>query len=611
MNDTNLQEITLTKRDRNYSNLKGLESSLRHSLRLKQNEYDDFEFNPNPPHHNIAIVDGVEQELTKELAEKLLAEFTEKIQAKVKETEASDEIAEEKEKLRKLKSKLNKFINATDAMEVKEYVVDVMEGDKPLSVEEYAALLNTHKISRIAQRIDLLENYTNKKKEVEQNAPDRAISRTVNRVKEMILVIPEPNGLEITKEYTDLLQRSLLQFYEKNFPNNKMVFSFSHLDETTNHVHAFLDLQNEKTGKYDFSAQEFDFAIKYYAANKSSLNISEPPKLEDFKLPNRSEEKQNHRFITERESWKSMVMQAAFYDHFNDIAIQYGLQAKFLEKNRKNKKHLKFIEQEAKKPKSERSHNFYTKRIEDLKKQVLETKAELATHKASAASLSTTVNDLQNKASTYSNTIQTLEIKATEQQKKNAQLDNQGQELAEEIIKKENKTQKLEANFKETKKRMAKELNNLKKEIQGNAERKAELENAIRVFEEKLEPLIKRFDILVDQILEAKTLDENLNQYYRRLRENTYETASRLGPEKRKDYLFNVQEHMKEKGLDHNKAGLGVKEKVKLWATDTFNNQQVVEFDKEEVKHAAESRKRRMLKPKPLSPFKDPYDPYQ
>ena len=50
MNDTNLKEITLTKRDRNYSNLKGLDSSLKHSLRLEQNEYDEFEYNPNPPH---------------------------------------------------------------------------------------------------------------------------------------------------------------------------------------------------------------------------------------------------------------------------------------------------------------------------------------------------------------------------------------------------------------------------------------------------------------------------------------------------------------------------------------------------------------------------------
>ena len=69
MNDTNLQTITLTKRDRNYSNLKGLESSLRHSLRLDQNEYDEFEFNPNPTHPNVAIVGGIEQILTMELAE--------------------------------------------------------------------------------------------------------------------------------------------------------------------------------------------------------------------------------------------------------------------------------------------------------------------------------------------------------------------------------------------------------------------------------------------------------------------------------------------------------------------------------------------------------------
>ncbi|MFO2375815.1 hypothetical protein QOU54_30890, partial [Pseudomonas aeruginosa] len=102
----------------------------------------------------------------------------------LKETEASDEIASEKEKLRKLKSKLVKFINATEPTPIKEYVTSVMEGERPLVVGDYAALLNQHKISRISQRIDLLENYTTKKREIEQNAPDRAVSRKVNRVKE-------------------------------------------------------------------------------------------------------------------------------------------------------------------------------------------------------------------------------------------------------------------------------------------------------------------------------------------------------------------------------------------------------------------------------------------
>ena len=611
MNDTNLQTITLTKRDRNYSNLKGLDSSLRHSLRLDQNEYDDFEFNPNPDHPNVAIVGGLEQILTRELAEQLLADFNDQLQTKLIATEATDEIAAEKEKLRKLKSKLVKFINATEPTEIKEHVTSVMEGERTLVIEDYATLLNQHKISRVAQRIDLLENYTTKKQEIEQNAPDRAVARTVNRVKEIILVIPEPNKLAITKGYTDLLQKAMHQFYQKNFPNNKMLFSFSHLDETTNHVHAFLDLQNTKTGKYDFSAQEFEFASQYYAKNKAHLdNISEPPTLEDFKLPNRSEEKQNHRFIRERESWKSKVMQAAFYEHFNSLAAPYGLQAKFLPKTKDNKEFLSKIEQEAKKPKSERSHNYYTRQVEKLEQELTQKKEELTEQKTNVVTLNTTISELQNTVSTYQNKIQNLEMHATEQQKENAKLDHHRQILSEDITEKTNKTEQLKINFKSTKEKMTKELRELRKKIEEDTERKSVLEKAIKVYEEELEPLIKKFDILVDRILEAKRLDENPEQFYKRLRENTYKMASRLGSEKRKDYLFNVGEQLKEQGLDHAKVELGFTDKVKLLASDTFTRKQVVEFDKEEALQAKEARKRRLLKLKPPSPFQDPYDPY-
>ena len=608
MNDTNLQTITLTKRDRNYSNLKGLDSSLRHSLRLDQNEYDDFEFNPNPDHPNVAIVGGIEQILTRELAEQLLADFNDQLQTKLKATEATDEIAAEKEKLRKLKSKLVKFINATEPTEIKEYVTSVIEGERPLVVGDYAALLNQHKISRISQRIDLLENYTTKKREIEQNAPDRAVSRTVNRVKEIILVIPEPNKLAITKAYTDLLQKAMHQFYQKNFPNNKMLFSFSHLDETTNHVHAFLDLQNEKTGKYDFSAQEFEFASQYYARNKAHLEkISEPPTLEDFKLPNRSEEKQNHRFIRERESWKSKVMQAAFYEHFNGLAAAYGLQAKFLPKTKENTEYLSPIEKEAKKPKSERSHNYYTRQLEKLLQELTSKEVKLIEQRATVVTLNTTIKDLQGTASNYKATIQSLEIQASEQRKENAELDSQKQKLDDEITVKTTKTAELSSNFKTMKSRMTKELKELRKKIKEDTSRKTILEKAIKAYEEELEPLMKRFDILVDRLLEARRLDENPEQYYKRLRENTYEMASRLGKEKRKDYLFNVAEQLKEQGLDDTQAALGFTDKVKLWASDTFTSKQIVEFEKEEAEQAKQARKRRLLKPKPPSPFQDPY----
>lgn len=613
MNDTNLQTITLTKRDRNYSNLKGLDSSLRHSLRLDQNEYDDFEFNPNPDHPNVAIVGGLEQILTRELAEQLLTDFNDQLQTKLIATEATDEIAAEKEKLRKFKFKLVKFLNATGSTDIKEYVTSVMEGKKTLVVEDYATLLNQHKISRVAQRIDLLENYTTKKQEIEQNAPDRAVARTVNRVKEIILVIPEPNKLAITKGYTDLLQKAMHQFYQKNFPNNKMLFSFSHLDETTNHVHAFLDLQNTKTEKYDFSTQEFDFAAQYYAKNKIRLeNISEPPTLEDFKLPNRSEEKQNHRFIRERESWKSKVMQAAFYEHFNGLAAPYGLQAKFLAKTKDNKEFLSKIEREAKKPKSERSYNYYTRQVEKLEHELTQKKKELTEQKTTVVTLHAAISNLQNTVSTYQNKIQNLEMHATEQQKENAKLNHHRQILSDDIIEKTNKTEQLRVNFKATKEKMTKELRELRRKIEEDTERKSILEKTIKVYEEELEPLIKRFDILVDLILRAKRLDENPEQYYIKLRENSYKMASCLGSEKRKDYLFNVGEQLKEQGLDNTIAELVFTDKIKLWVSDTFTSKQVVEFDKDEALQAKAARKRRLLKPKPPSPFqKNPYDPYQ
>ena len=200
---------------------------------------------------------------------------------------------------------------------------------------------------------------------------------------------------------------------------------------------------------------------------------------------------------------------------------------------------------------------------------------------------------------------------ASEQKVENEKLDHRRQILAEDITEKTSKTEELRENFKATKERMTKELHELRRKIVEDTERKSVLENAIKVYEEELEPLIKKFDILVDRILEAKRIDENPEQYYKRLRENTYKMASRLGSEKRKDYLFNVSEQLKEQELDHAKVELGFTGKVKLWASDIFTNKQVVEFDKEEVEQAKAARKRRLLKPKPPSPFQDPYDPYK
>ena len=74
-------------------------------------------------------------------------------------------------------------------------------------------------------------------------------------------------------------------------------------------------------------------------------------------------------------------MQAAFYEHFNGLAAAYGLQAKFLPKTKEKQEFLSKIEQEAKKPKSERSHNFYTRQVEKLEQELTQKKEELTEQK--------------------------------------------------------------------------------------------------------------------------------------------------------------------------------------------------------------------------------------
>jgi len=92
---------------------------------------------------------------------------------------------------------------------------------------------------------------------------------------------------------------------------------------------------------------------------------------------------------------------------------------------------------------------------------------------------------------------------------------------------------------------------------------------------------------------------------------NIIQTARYLGKDKREDYLFNVQEKLKEVGLDNQKVEFNIVDKTKLWASDTFTSKQTIEFDAEEKREAAKARAKRMLIPKPPSPFNNPNDPYQ
>ncbi|WP_038612077.1 hypothetical protein [Pseudomonas alkylphenolica] len=137
------------------------------------------------------------------------------------------------------------------------------------------------------------------------------------------------------------------------------------------------------------------------------------------------------------------------------------------------------------------------------------------------------------------------------------------------------------------------------------------IKQAITILDEKLEPLIHKFDVKVDKVLLAKRMHEDTDTLYQEMKENILQTAKYMGKEKRHDYLWSVKQQLEEKGLDPNKVAFGFKEKAQLFVSDKFTNTQIIEFDKEEAEQAKQARRRRFLKPKPPSPFRDPYDPYQ
>ncbi|MCY1298846.1 hypothetical protein D9M70_483500 [compost metagenome] len=156
-----------------------------------------------------------------------------------------------------------------------------------------------------------------------------------------------------------------------------------------------------------------------------------------------------------------------------------------------------------------------------------------------------------------------------------------------------------------------KTVKRLNEKIIQDQKKKSEIEKAIKVLNEHLQPLIHNFDVKVDKVLNAKRLDNPTDSIYNEIKENMLQTSRYLGKEKRADYLFNAQEKLKEAGLDNTKVEFNILDKAKLWASDTFTDKQTIEFDQEEKQEAAKARARRMQKPKPPSPFNGPNDPYQ
>ncbi|WP_446727492.1 hypothetical protein [Pseudomonas aeruginosa] len=169
-------------------------------------------------------------------------------------------------------------------------------------------------------------------------------------------------------------------------------------------------------------------------------------------------------------------------------------------------------------------------------------------------------------------------------------------DLTEKVDRLSAKGRKMLSHYKSERSKFEKQLKSLESRIAIDTSKHNRIQEAIRVITEQLEPLVKRFDVLVDRISFAKRLDENPERFYKDLRTNLVQTVKYFGPEKRLDYIFNVKETLKEQGLDHSQLDFSLREKFEIWASDKFKNREIIEFDEEEKKEAAAARRARGLK---------------
>lgn len=497
MNDINIErKITLMKRDRNYGSddIEGLISSLKHSLRLEQNEYDDFERNETLSYLNRITINGETEELKEDKSVKILEKIINEFTNDVNETKNTSLNEKERNLYRQNRKKLRDYSSSIDIEEISKYIDESMNGINQFNQNDYAQILSRNNQKRINQKVELLQSYIELDLKLKGN---EKVKTHANRIKEVVIVIPEKNKIGDPIGYCDFLRNTAIDFYKEFFPDFDIKFAVSHADETSPHAHLFLDLKNNKTNKYDFNSKENEF-IDNFIKNNPEIKFDKKPEPDSYKLKRRSLKKQQYLYQRDLKKWQGEILQTAFYKFFNYSAKinNKPIYAEKLEKTKEYNERNKLIEEEAKKPKSERSHNYYQKKINDQKELI---------------------NKLNNKINIKENENKALQEKNNELELKFEKMDNNYKNGF-------NKTSELHKEFKEKQEHIKKleDSNKLKidefdKTIKLKKEEIQKLENKIidnkNDIKQKAEEFNKEVDRVYDIIeKESEQIIENVNK---------------------------------------------------------------------------------------------------
>ena len=577
------------------STIKKLGKSLKHSLRVHSKEEKKTQWDEDLSHSNIFIVNGKRVPMNEASALSFIKDTLTPFHLVNRSKEQRKEDVETKGKY---KYKIKKIIKDEAGQPIAAYLDELIDRSDYIDGEQVKEDFEAFEVSRKAQKLKSVQNYIDLHNTITQAEKPLDGRKTV--IQEAFFKFPMHNQVDLPAEfYVSAIQ----DFYAKYFPDYNVLLTVYHGDELEggkkkvgDHPHIFIDCKNKRTGEYDLTEQQAVLAnkvIKHVGFFKGYTPVN-----------TKQQTYQESQIIGE-------ALQELFYKHINKKfkTESIPLVANRLDQTQESLELRKKIRLESKKAKEDRAFNLYTMRQEQLENTENKLREVIIEFENKQQTKSSIDQEIRQGQQISLNLQMKIEKAETHWSKRLAQFDNKVKEstttlstltqkrkdIQQDITQLQNKKIELGRNFKTEKDKLQKYLNNLKEKVSAESTKHKRIKQAISILDEKLEPLIHKFDVKLDKVLHANRMHENTEILYQEMKENILQTAKYMGKEKRHDYLWSVKEQLEEKGLDPNMVNFGLKEKVQLFISDMFTSTPIIEFDKQEAIDAKAARSRRNL----------------
>ncbi|AUB74479.1 hypothetical protein B195_006475 [Pseudomonas sp. Lz4W] len=337
--------------------------SLRHSLRIPASQPKKLEWFDEQSHLNLIWLLGTDttrlDDYPKEQREALLAKIIDEAEAPTVVKNNRAELLEERTKLK------NKVKNAskkeTDDGSILAFQ-NILNVKGIADIKQLLSDLALFDIQRKNQKLNTARKFLECHNEIE-NGPKPLIRKNQAVIQEAFFKFPSKNEVSgvSAEDRIDLIKG----FYQQVFPEYPIHFIVLHGDEDvdlkdhSDHPHLFISTKNSKTGRYDLRKTQINKINSYLKKHRPVTElIGETPDFLESQL-------------------LFGYLQDMFYAYTNNRLLKNT--PYFAKKHEKTEGHmntLRYINGEAKKPKSERAFNLYT--LAKDKRDEADRKAEFA-----------------------------------------------------------------------------------------------------------------------------------------------------------------------------------------------------------------------------------------